>query len=837
MKWTTFLICLGTLFLFHGAQAQETGKVIVSVDRPWNGYWWPLKKGALVTGNGYHWSPSPLMKFEHQQNPFNDAFLWELENHYFPEGEGWWGHCNGWAAASILEPEPPALVKMRDTEFYYGDLSGILTALYQGSSGSVYGHRYTGSPSDDKLDVDPLTFQQVLELYMKVNGVPIIIDVDPGIEVWSYPAYMYVKSWTTIGSTIHVVMEVRFATDHVIDPDTPGNDYYRKIYTYDIETDGQGNEISGQWTNESVDDHPDFLWYPDSPSSGNPYITDGKVKEVLDYSGATDDDDKFEENDSASEAKPFHSSVYGRLLDDDWYSLKLSSPESGSIVVTTKQLEPDESWSPVVYGRRGFQLYEMQEVEAGKWELPVSVDTDTEWLVKIPERAGYSGNYFVSFNPLTTTMFVPHFPVRTGWYSSVLFENMSVEEAELNCLSQTVSGNSLSFAGWWLNEREQREYVPTDSDPFVGKPDWLRVISTTSDMKGWWICERYMGGDDNEMTLVELEKPDRDFVIPHIPESSTFWWVGLSLLNSDLEAENNLRLRAFSNTGVLLDERTIVLPPHVRWMGLIEDMYPDLDWTTIGYIEGRGEKPVSGEILYGTRDQKELTGLMGHLGFVGNESTIPLHLMEDSDAWIGVVLINKGSGTATIQMEWRNSKTWDVLGSKTIYLNANEKKVFDLETIRPDGVNAAEANRVEIHSNISKLTGFLLCGSHDQRLLSGYPLRPMSGEDSKTFVFPLWKGHYEKTEAELVVQNFEVYSRTVQVRSFSEDGSLLGEQSFVLEAGEQLVLKNGEWPVDNEHDASEVASVEVVKNSYVMAWMRFYQKDRTAFELLMPAGN
>ena len=93
---------------------------------------------------------SPMMKYSiwhhytqsdyRVKNPFY-VVAWEILNSYHPTvGTGWWGHCNGWSAATIFVKDPATLtdgkteVELVDGQmisFDVGDLKGLLTESKQ----------------------------------------------------------------------------------------------------------------------------------------------------------------------------------------------------------------------------------------------------------------------------------------------------------------------------------------------------------------------------------------------------------------------------------------------------------------------------------------------------------------------------------------------------------------------------------------------------------------------------------------------------------------------------------------------------------------------------------
>src|SRR5262249_4058512 len=74
--------------------------------QPWSGWWWPASDGAGPT----LFAPnSPLDKYDRYVAAVTGSspgtLTWERSQVYFPDNP-WAGHCNGFAAAALLEPEP-----------------------------------------------------------------------------------------------------------------------------------------------------------------------------------------------------------------------------------------------------------------------------------------------------------------------------------------------------------------------------------------------------------------------------------------------------------------------------------------------------------------------------------------------------------------------------------------------------------------------------------------------------------------------------------------------------------------------------------------------------------
>lgn len=264
-------------FLFRG-----------EAERPaWSGYWWPMFTSAdRPAYRNLYDDDGPLDKYDlfcvalGLPNPRSKEFeRWRYwSDTRMEQATGykafWWGHCNGWAAAAVLEAEPTRPQRLKELQFTVGDQKGLLTVCHNGDPvdlirklGPNDAHLFHGMVLqsigkdrrglifDTKLDpVDPKTHQPVR-------------------EVWNYPAYRYECSYSEVGAdTYDVVMRLWFADDGV-EPDFVGTKSWPaagqpKLYTYRIAGD-KANPRSGAWTSASQNDHPDLMWRPQPLSVQN----------------------------------------------------------------------------------------------------------------------------------------------------------------------------------------------------------------------------------------------------------------------------------------------------------------------------------------------------------------------------------------------------------------------------------------------------------------------------------------------------------------------------------------------------------------------------------------
>lgn len=157
---------------------------------------------ALVHSDGWSFELSTLSPMDKMAlamyldgQTYNNPFYlsaWEILNSYNPGGGSWWGHCNGWAAASILTNEPRSsetvTVGGTDLTFTTADQKGLLTEAHYSTWSHFYGARYY-EEGDDLSDLNPAAFQRIINFYLREQGVPLVFDTTAGEAVWNFPAW------------------------------------------------------------------------------------------------------------------------------------------------------------------------------------------------------------------------------------------------------------------------------------------------------------------------------------------------------------------------------------------------------------------------------------------------------------------------------------------------------------------------------------------------------------------------------------------------------------------------------------------------------------------------
>jgi hypothetical protein len=227
-------LALFTLILSVSAGAQDVGnfeiyqnnfkdlynKYRVAQPRvtPWAGSFFPYsQQGTAVklnaAGDAVETGASPMETYGALAGVGKQAHEWEKESHSCDqyEGqtkescEGWWGHCNGWAAAAVKEAEPRASVKVGGRTLSVAEQKGILTELWL-SSGSlnagwtdkskkngdwVNDHTRRGESYRKFWDVSPRAFFLIFTNTIGAEKTGVVIDRFTGDEVWNQPVVGY----------------------------------------------------------------------------------------------------------------------------------------------------------------------------------------------------------------------------------------------------------------------------------------------------------------------------------------------------------------------------------------------------------------------------------------------------------------------------------------------------------------------------------------------------------------------------------------------------------------------------------------------------------------------
>ncbi len=271
-KYWSILLALVLAQGFGGdvANAQtirEEGRVAKTV---WSGYWWPTAKREIL---------QPLAKYDRLTGARSVA--WEKANN--PANvPGWVGLCHGWSAAAVMEEEPTRPLQVGDQRLGVGDQKAWLSLAHGGDVANFYGLRYDG-PGDDPNDMAPEVLWEALRTSIREQKTAIVLDLEPGVEVWNYPAYAYRVEASKVRRNLYRgKIYVWLADDHV-PADFVGVKRLVQAFPFEIQAAADGTPLqgTGRWIGSAAKSHPDFAWVPYLVRSGNDELSYEKVCELL----------------------------------------------------------------------------------------------------------------------------------------------------------------------------------------------------------------------------------------------------------------------------------------------------------------------------------------------------------------------------------------------------------------------------------------------------------------------------------------------------------------------------------------------------------------------------
>ncbi|MDO4558950.1 MAG: DUF4384 domain-containing protein [Planctomycetia bacterium] len=282
--WCGILLFAGFLFLCSTDRVHavtEKGRASTQV---WSGYWWPTARGEIL---------GPLSKYDRLTGSGSAA--WEERNH--PPGAdvpSWYGLCHAWAASAVMESEPKRPVRAGSEHLSTGDQKGLLAVCHSDDVSNFYGDRFgDGIGSEEPQDILPDELWMVLRRYIREQKLPIVLDLEPGPQVWNYPAFAYRIDYHPVraGSPEHHCELHLWLVDDGVPIDFVGTRQVYQRYQFRVEiTDGSVVLGTGKWVGESERKHPDFAWFPYVVRSSNPEMDYGKVCDLLGRSPVTGDD-------------------------------------------------------------------------------------------------------------------------------------------------------------------------------------------------------------------------------------------------------------------------------------------------------------------------------------------------------------------------------------------------------------------------------------------------------------------------------------------------------------------------------------------------------------------
>lgn len=270
---------------------------VVTGNKYWSGHSWPNNQGSInyrwAANNPvgfYYLSPtyrevsnmpiekladlSPAEKFDLYLGNYDYPLKKEIEKTISPYMQNWEGLCHGWASATIHHRVPEAkMMKNPDgliIPFGAPDIKALLSFAYSKElidEDQSYGLRCENpyDTTEDRCfnDLPAHIFHGILANKVGILGQSIIMDIDPGPEVWNHPVISYkseikeitkkkgVKKAviTTEIKYLDLIPESHWETSSVIQS--------RLTLKYEIILNDQGMMTDSKWISNV---RPDFIW-------------------------------------------------------------------------------------------------------------------------------------------------------------------------------------------------------------------------------------------------------------------------------------------------------------------------------------------------------------------------------------------------------------------------------------------------------------------------------------------------------------------------------------------------------------------------------------------------
>ncbi len=190
---------------------------------------------------------------------------------------GWYGHCNGWTAASIRHAEPQHSVVRNGVTFTPADIKGLLAEIYM----------YTDTEFLGGIDpvINPATLHLTFTNWLGRGDHPVGMETALGEVVFNYPVYKYTSKLQQLSDRMYEVqMTVTYAVSTNYEMDRSPRHAKEMYFHYALALDDEGRVTGGGYYGDSA--RIDMLWAPLKPvqggkkgnERGNPHLD---IKEVL----------------------------------------------------------------------------------------------------------------------------------------------------------------------------------------------------------------------------------------------------------------------------------------------------------------------------------------------------------------------------------------------------------------------------------------------------------------------------------------------------------------------------------------------------------------------------
>lgn len=640
------------------ARTVETHKTLYT---PWSGYWWPYNGCGLGSGKDYYGHPSPLEKYEQFVHGTYPLALsnWYRNTYCQEEYPGWYGHCGHWSFAALWENFEIFPSAIDNYVFRVGDKKGLLTLLHT-KSVAAWGN-----------GANPDEFHLWLLKYVKDERRGFVVDMDKGEEVWQYPVYQYTMTSQRNGNTETVHVNVVTADDGVI-ADYVGtqNRYYNFYYTLFL--NAAGDIIGGEWTGESLNEHPSRMYAELSPGTTAPLLDPEKVREI-----ARTKDDALEKGaDNVLLSPGLYNLI---LLDPDPYVLDTDTGSRISLKISLMQGGGDYIHAAITDKNQTVVLD--HTITAANPLNANLLSKNPPYLLTLSkthyQTPGIYTVVYDTFREFSHT--IPYIPKDGNW-SGFAVTNYSKDPMERVALtSYTKAGQPLQtlWGPLTLNAGQkmqfffhnlpyrQRQYADVDSVRLASASDsgTLNLISGRNGGVAEMAHNRYRGSHIILPDTVKEQQPN-------------YYMTGKVINESDSPAKAALTL--YNAAGMVLKTVDIELDPRQAYE-ILPGSFPFYSVPNNGWMEIRAEDEDT--VLTGFQHIVKYKGLETNFALPATAANKIVPHIPFAGAWkTDLVLINTGDQKANMVLH-RSMAGMDTKDDIRLEVNPKTKITVPLHTV------------------------------------------------------------------------------------------------------------------------------------------------------------
>jgi hypothetical protein len=741
-----FLLILSVVFQdFACAETHEASF------RPWSGYWWPYTQGGLGTGLDYRGRPAPLEKYNLLTRGVTsgEALTWYLDAHYDPAAPNWYGLCAYWARAAAYEHVDIFPSSEDNIVFRVGDKKGLLTLAH----------------NSDILDLAngsmPEEFHFWLLNYIKDQKKAFVADLDAGEEVWSYPVYKYEMQSSRIGNIESFRVRIYFADDFV-EPDYRGTQVRWADYTYDLFLDGTGAITGGQWTGNSITDHPDLLSFSLDVRAIFPGLD---YAEIVRLAASKDD---FLEN--GSETVEIGPGTYNlTLLDEDVYTISTTPGDILSVQIT-KAPGSSQNIDAVLVDRNGTEVQRAIVSTTSPMNI-LMTSAAPPYIIRLSQSDYTDPNIYIlqadvkrSYNQE-----IPYIPKGSEVSGFALTNPGSAAVDKVTLISRNEEGNPTRTVLGPLRLEPGEKRIFLFNDLPVRRHELPETTRLTLTADGPVDLLNLIGAGERFLTtFVQGDARGTRLVIPDTAPPMTPGVRMFGGVRNESFEETRVTLRLYSGAGLPLKE--VSEPIAARgWFSIKPGFDPFYSMPKSGWIEilGSGAQTLSGfQYMSDSSGVETLFALP-----VGSSKKIVPHIPEPGYWRTRVTLINTNDTENNVKLHLALAGA-DGGEDLDILLAPHEKKVLDLQ----DRFGKREGE--PLYHSILEITGrFPIVGYVTYSTLNGkdnasYPLLDETYFKS-TLSLPHYPGNDGIWRTGAVVCNPSSFGVTVMIEPYDHGGNLL----------------------------------------------------------------